>query len=126
MLGFIARRGLCSRSVANPNMVKQIIKNPPGYEAVQVSTFSIASGKKRKRPMAFLRKNNDRAEIDVMVFVPEDQIVGVDVVYEPNTTLGRLHWDIYEPYMESFALAKGMKPTPIDELERVVIDDEDI
>ena len=118
MLRFLLRRGFSSNPISSGGgfFRKQIIPNPPGYQAIDVASFSVS--KKGQTPMAFLRENMQRAEIDVLVFVPDDDIVGVDVIYEPNTTLGRMHKDIYETYMETFVLANGMKPALWEDFEK--------
>jgi len=87
--------------LGNQKLKCLIIDNPVGFQATKVSIFSEHI---QDQPRAHLRGNKDTYLTDVKVYYPKNTLVGVDIYYEPTSTLGLLHEDLAPRSIKSYAI----------------------
>ena len=108
-------------SVSSQKFNFQIIENPIGFQAAKVSIFSEHFEEPSSRPQAFLRQNQKTCLTDVKVFYPKNILVGIDIYYEPTSTLGFLDHDLGVRTVESYMIYNQMikkLPEMIDDEEK--------
>lgn len=90
-----------SNVLKGSKLVQKIITNPIGFQATKVLVFS---DHRYHQPLALLRDNKETCLTDVKVFYPKNTLVGIDIYYEPTSTIGLLDDDLAPRTIESYAL----------------------